>query len=353
MVALASTPTFHVRGRAAAVHNAGFHAMIGRRDLIRHAAAIVALTAAPLMAKGDERPLASLLLPLTGPSADLARSLRHAAELAMPPGMAPLSVFDTGPTPAGAGLAAAAAVRRGAPLLIGPLFSAQVAPVAAAARDTPVIALSNDASDGTGAFILGITSRQSVGAILGYARARGVRRIALAPGTTPWERLASEAARSSARDLGLTLVDPPMADAILVTGDADALVATSGSSRAGTQLLATHQAMGLSGGGRAVVEGAWLAAPDPDGFAGFGRRFETAYGNPPGVLAGLAYDAIGIARTLRTSGHVSRDGLTGSAGFAGVCGAVRFDADGSAARELAIVVVEGGAFHIVAHGHPA
>jgi branched-chain amino acid transport system substrate-binding protein len=329
--------------------------MIERRLLLRSASlALLASACPPVLAKAkpDDRPLAALLLPLTGPSADLARSMQHAAALAQPPDATKntLVVFDTGSTPDGAAAAAALAVKRGVPLIIGPLFGDQVAPVVEAARGVPVVALSNDA--GPGSFVLGITPAQTVGAILGYVRSRGVRRVALVTGTTQWDVMAAAAARRQAADLGLTLTDfaPGVTpDAVLVTGDADALAATARSLQgSGVQLLGTYQALALSGSGLAAIDGAWLAAPDPDGFADFARRFETAYGNPPGLIAGLAYDAVGIARTLRASGH-GRDGLTASAGFPGVTGAVRFRADGSATRELAILVAEGGGFRTVAH----
>lgn len=332
--------------------------MIARRHVLYSGwLASLALASSPLRAaaKGDDRPLAALLLPLTGPNADLARSMQHAAVFAQPPGATKttLAVFDTGATAEGAATAAAAAVKRGAPLLVGPLFAAQVAAAVAAARGVPVVALSNDPASAGGAFVLGITPAQTVGAILGYARSRGVRRVAIAGGTSRWELLAAAAARAAAADLGLTLSDfapGTVSDAVLVTGDADALAAAARTLQgSGIQLLGTYQGMALSGAGLAAIEGAWLAAPDPDGFADFARRFETAFGNPPGQIAGLAYDAIGIARTLRAAGHLDRDGLTGSAGFAGVTGAVRFRADGSATRELAIVVAENGAFRAVAH----
>lgn len=293
-------------------------------------------------------------MPLTGPGADLARSLHHAADLAQPAAAKalPLPAFDSGATPAGAAAAAAAAIKRGATILVGPLYGPQVAGVVAAAGGVPVIALANDSATAGGAFVLGITPAQAVGAILGYARSRGVRRVAVDAGTTRWDIAAAAAAQVAARDLGLTITDAAP-EAVLVTGDADAL--TSAARRldgSGVQVLGTHQGMALTGAGLAAIDGAWLAAPDPDVFGEFARRFETAFGNPPGLLAGLAYDAVGIARTLRASGH-DRDGLTGSAGFPGVTGAVRFRADGSATRELVILVAGDGSFRTVAHSQPA
>ena len=335
--------------------------MIDRRQTLRLAmvTAVAGATSAGIpswakAAKGDDRPLAALLLPSTG-AADLARSLHHAADLAQPTahGTAPaIAVYDAGAAPTGAAVAAAAAVKHGAPLLIGPLYGPQVAAAVAAAGGVPVIALSNDAAATSGAFVLGITPVQATAAILGYARSRGVRRVAVDAGTTRWDAACAAAAAAAARDLGLTIVDDAP-EAILITGDADALTAAARRlDGSGIQLLGTYQAMALSGAGLTAITGTWLAAPDPDGFADFARRFETAFGNAPGLVAGLAYDAVGIARTLRAQGHDGdgiRDALAGSAGFPGVTGAVRFRADGSATRSLAILVADGSSFRTVAH----
>ena len=298
-----------------------------------------------------------MLLPLTGTTADIARSLHHAADLAQPPGGAtgkmPILAFDTGTTPDGARAAAAAAIAHGAPILIGPLYGPQVAAALSVAGNVPLIALANDGTAAAGAFLLGITPAQAVGAILGYARSRGVRRVAIDGGTSRWDIAAAAAATATARDIGLTIGDD-RADAVLVPGDADALIAAARRlDGSGVQLLGTYQGMALSGGGLAAIEGAWLAAPDPDGFGDFARRFEATFGNPPGALAGLTYDAVRIAATLRAVGHLDRDGLTGSAGFGGVTGAVRFRADGTATRALAILVADGSGFRTVAHSQPA
>ncbi len=324
-----------------------------RRRVVAALGAALAAAAAPALARGhDDAPLAALLLPATGPHADLARSLDHAATLALPDG-ARLLRLDAGTTPAAAAAAAREAARRGAPVIIGPLFSAQVAAVVGAAGGVPVLALADDGRDAAGAFVLGVTAEQAVAAILDYARARGVRRVAIAPGTTAWDQAAQAAAQVAARALGLAIGDS--AEALLVTGGATALAAAARRvDGQDVQLLATHQVLagandGLAGGGLAAAEGAWLAAPDPDGFGDFARRFEARFGNPPGLLAGLAYDAAAIARRLRAGGF-GRDGLSASAGFPGVTGAVRFAADGRATRELAILVVAGGGVRAVGEG---
>ena len=117
---------------------------------------------------------------------------------------------------------------------------------------------------------------------------------------------------------------------------------------AGIQLLATLQAAGTpSRSGMAALEGAWCATPDPVRFGDFARAYEAKHGATPGVIAGLAYDAVGIARAMRSAGYATREGLLRPTGFDGVTGTVRFARDGTAARDLAIVVVEQGALRVV------
>jgi hypothetical protein len=90
-----------------------------------------------------------LLLPLSGPRADLGQAMLRAAELALfdvADARFALIVRDTQGTPEGARLAAEQAIAAGANLLLGPVFSTSVeavAPVAQGGR-VPVVAFSND-----------------------------------------------------------------------------------------------------------------------------------------------------------------------------------------------------------------
>ena len=312
-----------------------------------------------------KRPLAALLLPLSGEGADLGRSMAHAGGLAQPAdtkdtGKNALLVFDTQGTAAGAATATRAALKAGAPLLLGPLYAREMAAVAEAAGDVPVLSFSNDSAAARGrAYLFGITAGQAVEAVLTYARARGVRRVALIADPSGWGVQAGAAARQLAGDIGIEVVaatqaswrSDPLPDAVLVSGGGPQLGAAAREfSAAGVQVLATLQATELPSRGLAALDGAWLTAPDPERFADFARSFEGKYGNTPGVIAGLAYDAVNIARALRRAGHVDRDGLLAPTGFSGVTGTVRFARDGSAARELAVMVVEGGSLRVVERG---
>lgn len=314
----------------------------------------------------DRRPLAALLLPLSSGSADVARSMAQAAALAQGVALAPgaaksvLPVFDTGGTPEGAARAATAALKAGAPLLLGPLFGREIAAVAAVAGSVPVLAFSNDLTAPRGAaFLYGVTAAQAVEAVLGYARRRGVRRVAMVADASPWGIQSSAAARLVAGDIGVELSTTTfealrtasaeaLPDAVLVTGGGPQLGAAARELKAaGVQLLATLQATEATPAGLAALDGAWCAALDPERFAEFARTYEARHGATPGMLAGLAYDAVGIARTMRTAGLATREGLLRTSGFSGVTGTVRFTRDGSAARDLAILVAEGGSLRVV------
>jgi hypothetical protein len=123
------------------------------------------------------RQTAAILLPLTGPRADLAQVLLHAAQLAIQDGGAvSLDVLDTAGTAAGAAAAAKAAAANSDSVILGPLTSVETAAVAPIAREAgiPVLAFTNDASQSQpGVWPLGITPDQQIQRLVGSAQAQG------------------------------------------------------------------------------------------------------------------------------------------------------------------------------------
>lgn len=272
-----------------------------------------------------------------------------------------LIVLDTGGSPAGAAAAAKAALKRGARMILGPLGRDEVAPVVAAAGAVPVVTFSNDLGlRESGAFLLGITADQAVMPLLRYARSRGVKRLAMVPGNGSWGAQVGTAAAETARREGLVLASAPATgldaylrgdsapDALLVSGD----MAAAGAAARGTgvQLLGAFAGLDPDPALLAAIDGAWLSAPDPAGFATFADGFEQANGVAPGVIAGLAFDAATIATVLRKAGSTDRSALLSGRTFDGVCGAVRFRADGSAARAMAILAVTRGRYLLAQPG---
>lgn len=331
--------------------------MTDRRRLLLSLAGGLALSGLPsidpLRAARRRPGVIALLLPLTGDHAALGLAMQRAAAMVQAPrdpaaaaaaarAEPALLVLDTGGTPAGAAAAAQQALRRGAAIVLGPLVAAEVRPVVAAvAGRAPVLAFSNDETlRDSGAFLIGITPTQAVEAILGYARSRGIRRLAIRAEAGEWAERCGAVAGRLAGDLGIAIVAAgagvPDADALLVPGGAAALAAAARTiAGSGVQLLGTVQAADAAPG---AVAGAWIAAPPPGGFGDFARDYEARNGRAPGAVAALAYDAAAIARTLAQRDALGRAGLLQPQGFTGVTGAVRFREDGSAQRTLAILV---------------
>jgi len=336
--------------------------LANRRDIL--GLALAATLAAPLLAAG-KKGTAALLIPLTGASASIGLALQRAVALAPQDAKAEaIMAFDTGGTPEGAATAARQAVKRGARIILGPLFSAETAAViAAVGGGFPVLSFSNDESlIGGGAFLLGVTATQSVSALLGYARRRGVRRVVAYGGTSLWSRQGLAAAQRSKAALGIELSELPaplpagqtllaalkqlgkgdLPDAVLVTdGAADLIAAARALDGSGVQLLASEPATDA-----AAISGAWAAGSDPSTMVEFAKRYQERFGALPGSLAALAFDGSALIRSLQAGGTVDRAALS-SASANGITGPIRFRADGGAQRELAILVAGERGYSVV------
>lgn len=337
-----------------------------RRSLLRLLPSGLVLSAASLSSnawageKKDKRPIA-LLLPLTGPRAELGRSMRQAALLAE--NAAFVLGFDTGGTAEGAARAAGEALRQHPALILGPLGAAEVPAVGSTvANRVPVIAFSNDSVlRQPGVWIFGITAAQVTSAILRYARTRGVRSVVMIDDGSPWCAAASLAAGRMESEIGITLrvlqVKPgeplPQAgevpDAVLLPGSGGSLLAAARTLKgSGVQLLGTLQGLDNRPEALEALDGAWLACPDPGAFSTFAQAFAAKNGGDPGTITALAYDAAGVANTLREANALNSNGLVDAKGFHGVTGPVRFRTDGSVARDFAIVVASRDGYASVA-----
>ena len=124
----------------------------------------------------------AILLPLSGPRADIGQPMLQAAQLALDtPGAPTLIVKDTGGTPDGAAAAATAALAEGAGLILGPLTSGETAAVAPIARaaNVAVLAFTNDPGQiQPGVWPLGITPGEQVRRLVTAVQADGKTRVA-------------------------------------------------------------------------------------------------------------------------------------------------------------------------------
>ena len=145
---------------------------------------------------------AAILLPLTGPRADLGRTLLQAAQLGLQNADVPrFDIIDTGGTASGAASAATSAVNNGDALIIGPLTSAETAAVSKIARGAgiPVLAFTNDTSQSQpGIWTLGISPDQQIHRLVTIAQAQGKGQVAaLLPDTDFGQALAKALVKES------------------------------------------------------------------------------------------------------------------------------------------------------------
>jgi ABC-type branched-subunit amino acid transport system substrate-binding protein len=348
--------------------------------------ALLALVGLGACASQDPRPITgrgplaepprnriALLLPMTGPQAPLGRSMEQAAELALfERGSRNVDFLpmDTGGTASGAAAAARQAVGAGARVIVGPLTAAETSAASAPARAAriPILAFTNDAAQsGPGVWTLGVTPAQQVRRAMGAAMSGGAQRFALAAPDDAFGRALAAAMRSVAAEWGLP--DPVIVlhalrasggavaqdlaqrgagglDAVLIgsTG-AVARGVAAGLAPAGLQNPAPRilghalWAGDATLGQEPALHGAVFAAPDPRARASFDGRFEGAFGERPPRLAGIAYDAAGVAARVVLTPRGQAGPNTGEI-FDGVDGPVRLQPEGLVQRGLALFVVE-------------
>lgn len=149
----------------------------------------------------------AILLPLSGPRADIGHAMLQGAQLALSgPGSPPLSAKDTQGTPAGAAAAAQAAIAEGAGIILGPLTSSETAAVAplAQAAGVAVLAFTNDPSQAQpGVWTLGITPGQQVRRLVASAQGQGKTSLAALLPESDLGRVMGEALTQATAAAGL------------------------------------------------------------------------------------------------------------------------------------------------------
>jgi ABC-type branched-subunit amino acid transport system substrate-binding protein len=327
----------------------------------------------------------AILVPLSsqGHPGVIARSLKQAAELALferDNRSLVLMVKDDKGTPEGANAAAEDVVKRGATLILGPLYAKSVAAVAPVARkaQVPVVAFSSDREvAGNGVYLLSFQPTPEVERIVAYAAKHGMKRYAALVPQDAFGKLVEPVFREAVTRAGgsVAMVEtyPPNANAMLAplrkistdiaTAEAegapvDALFLPGGQEylellarllpqakidTGKVKLLGTGGMDYPNAGRDAALVGAWYPGPDPRGWSDFAQKYAKTYQAAPPRIAGLAYDAVNLAIALAvdSSGQgFSATALTRAGGFTGIDGAYRLLPDGTTDRSLAILEVQ-------------
>jgi ABC-type branched-subunit amino acid transport system substrate-binding protein len=351
------------------------------------------------------RPVA-LLLPLSGPRADLAQALLKAAQLAAAaPGSPPLDIRDTGGDPARAADAARAAIGAGDALILGPLTAEETQAVSGVSQpaNIPVLAFTSDpAAAQPGVWTLGVTPGQQMRRLVSAARDEGRQHFAaVLPDGALGDALASALAQAVG-DAGLeapviqrgTDIDgattalktltafdqrqsqlesriramrdssdpqsrqqaavlaaqpppPPPFDALVLGATGDTLLQLADKlpayDIAAPQVRVLGPALWAQQAGRlGRLSGAWYASLDESARSGYEQAFQAKYGFAAPPISDFAFDAVLIGRTLAQEGDYSANALTRTEGFSGVNGALVLLPDGHVRRALAVFQIEDG-----------
>jgi branched-chain amino acid transport system substrate-binding protein len=333
-----------------------------------------------------------LLLPLTaaGNAGATGQALRNAAELAIaerdPDGVVVMP-FDTQGNAQGARQAATQAVAAGAQLLVGPLFSAEVAAAGQAAgqANVPVIAFSSDPNAaGRNVYLLSFLAQSDIELIVSYATRQGKKAFGAVVPDSAYGSVVEGALRQSAARNGASVIliqrykpdtnsitvamqqigaaatgSNPSIDALLMPDGATAIpflaqaIQSLGIETNRVQLLGSGQWDDPRVLGQPVLKGGWYAAPPPEGWSSFVQRYQGRYQTSPPRIASLSFDAMRLAMAL-----ANRDPqqpfppqlLTNRDGFAGTDGLFRLRPDGLNDRGLAILEVDPPGSRVIAPG---
>ncbi len=313
----------------------------------------------------------ALLLPLSGPSEQTGQALLNAAQLALfdlkAEGGFELMPRDTKGNAQSAAEQASSAIKDGAQLILGPLFSAEAKAVAATGLQNNVTSLSfstdSAAASGSG-FIMGFLPQTQIEHVLSFAQSKGRTRIGLIAPRDAYGDMSAQIFDQTLRARGVThsgvlrydgtrptpemiknfLGAHSVMDGVLIAANAQtaaqisAQLTANGFPPARVQRLGTGLWDQANAPRMVELSGAWFATTAPSARARFETQYQSTYGVAAPRIASLAYDATALAIVLNRSGApYTRQTLQNPSGFAGVDGVFRFNQNGVVERRLAIL----------------
>ena len=265
------------------------------------------------------------------------------------------------------------AIDQGVDIIIGPLFGANVQPVASIAKKerVPVIAFSNDReAAGGGAYLISITPESEVNSVVEYASRIGIRSYAFLGPDSAYGRRIENALRGAAsvnggrvivsetysssgsgQEQAATIVANAIKDfpegsvAIMIPEQGTRLRSVApllpynGVDVRKLKLLGTGMWNDPSVWREPTLFGGLFAAPSPESGANFNESYQRNYGRPPQGLASIGYDAAALAIQLAAEDRLVTRGVTDRDGFIGTNGLFRLRTDGLPDRGLAILEI--------------
>jgi len=318
----------------------------------------------------------ALLLPVTGPDADVGQSIANATALALADTKVTnirMVTYDTG---LGVAAATQRAIADGNKLILGPLRGDNVIEVAQIARPAgvPIISFSNDVGvAGPNVFLLGHLPNQAIERVVLYAKSKGINRFAGVVASNVYGQRAQSNLTTAVRAAGGILVgiqetngtaasaeaaarrlsQMGAIDAILVADSGRAAITTVPALRRGG--LRTAKVLGtdlwnIEGtlAGSPPIYGAWFASVSDTLYTQYAAKYRARFGKAPLRLSSLGYDSVllvaRVARDWQPGTRFPVTQLTDPQGFIGVDGAFRFNPNGLTDRMLEVQEVQAGKF---------
>ena len=318
----------------------------------------------------------ALLLPVTGPDADVGQSIANATALALADTKVTnirMVTYDTG---LGVATATQRAIADGNKLILGPLRGDNVIEVAQIARPAgvPIISFSNDVGvAGPNVFLLGHLPNQAIERVVLYAKSKGMNRFAGVVASNVYGQRAQSNLTTAVRAAGGILVgiqetngtaasaeaaarrlsQMGAIDAILVADSGRAAITTVPALRRGG--LRTAKVLGtdlwnIEGtlAGSPPIYGAWFASVSDTLYTQYAAKYRARFGKAPLRLSSLGYDSVllvaRVARDWQPGTRFPVAQLTDPQGFIGVDGAFRFNPNGLTDRMLEVQEVQAGKF---------
>ncbi len=318
----------------------------------------------------------ALLLPVTGPDADVGQSIANATALALADTKVTnirMVTYDTG---LGVAAATQRAIADGNKLILGPLRGDNVIEVAQIARPAgvPIISFSNDVGvAGPNVFLLGHLPNQAIERVVLYAKSKGINRFAGVVASNVYGQRAQSNLTTAVRAAGGILVgiqetngtaasaeaaarrlsQMGALDAILVADSGRAAITTVPALRRGG--LRTAKVLGtdlwnIEGtlAASPPIYGAWFASVSDTLYTQYAAKYRARFGKAPLRLSSLGYDSVllvaRVARDWQPGTRFPVAQLTDPQGFIGVDGAFRFNPNGLTDRMLEVQEVQAGKF---------
>ena len=318
----------------------------------------------------------ALLLPVTGPDADVGQSIANATALALADTKVTnirMVTYDTG---LGVATATQRAIADGNKLILGPLRGDNVIEVAQIARSAgvPIISFSNDVGvAGPNVFLLGHLPNQAIERVVLYAKSKGMNRFAGVVASNVYGQRAQSNLTTAVRAAGGILVGIQETNGTAASAEAAArrlsqmgaidaiLVADSG--RAAITIVPALRRGGLRTAkvlgtdlwniegtlaGSPPIYGAWFASVSDTLYTQYAAKYRARFGKAPLRLSSLGYDSVllvaRVARDWQPGTRFPVAQLTDPQGFIGVDGAFRFNPNGLTDRMLEVQEVQAGKF---------